>query len=170
MLTLVLGGARSGKSRYAQARALELSDAPVYVATARIWDDDFRERVRRHQSDRGPEWTNIEEEKALGALALEGRVVVVDCATLWLTNFFVDFAQDVERALAAASAELDALLARDNRYLIVSNEVGLSLHAQTEVGRRFVDLQGFFNQELARRAQAVVLMVAGIPLVVKGTP
>ncbi len=170
MLTLVLGGARSGKSRWAQARALELSLNPVYVATARVWDDDFRERVRRHQADRGPEWTNIEEQKALGSLALEGRVVVVDCATLWLTNFFVEQDNDVDRALAAATAELDAMLARDNRYLVVSNEVGLSLHAPTEIGRRFVDLQGFFNQELARRADSVVLMVAGIPLVVKGKP
>jgi adenosylcobinamide kinase/adenosylcobinamide-phosphate guanylyltransferase len=94
--------------------------------------------------------------------------VVVDCATLWLSNFFGDFAQDIEKTLGAANSELDLLLARNNRYFIVSNEVGLSLHAQTEIGRRFVDLQGFFNQELARRARTVAFMVAGIPWLVKG--
>ncbi|HEV8247822.1 MAG TPA: bifunctional adenosylcobinamide kinase/adenosylcobinamide-phosphate guanylyltransferase [Polyangiaceae bacterium] len=168
MLTLILGGARSGKSSFAARLALSLSPSPVYVATAQVGDEDFAARVRRHQADRGPEWTTIEEPRALGSLELEGRVVVVDCATLWLSNFFGDFAQDIEKTLGAANSELDLLLARNNRYFIVSNEVGLSLHAQTEIGRRFVDLQGFFNQELARRARTVAFMVAGIPWLVKG--
>jgi adenosylcobinamide kinase / adenosylcobinamide-phosphate guanylyltransferase len=168
MLTLVLGGARSGKSRFAQELALGWSPRPVYIATAKVWDDDFAARVRRHQADRGPEWTSFEEQKAISGLDVGGRVAVVDCATLWLTNFFLDEAQDVERSLGAARAELERFLALGSNAIFVSNELGLAPHAATEMGRKFVDLQGFFNQELARRAQTVVFMVAGIPMVVKG--
>lgn len=170
MLTLVLGGARSGKSRFAQELALCWSPRPVYVATARVWDgdEDFAKRVRRHRDDRGPEWTTYEEPKAIGGLDLAERVVVVDCATLWLTNFFLELGHDVAHSLSAARAELERFLAVPERAIVVSNELGMAPHATTEVGRKFVDLQGFFNQELARRAETVVLMVAGIPLVVKG--
>ena len=84
---LVTGGQRSGKSGYAQRLALSLSPKPVYLATSRIWDEEFRKRVERHQRDRGPEWTNIEEEKYLSRHDLTDRVVVIDCVTLWGTNF-----------------------------------------------------------------------------------
>ena len=89
-IILITGGQRSGKSGYAQRRALSLSPNPVYLATSRIWDEEFRQRVLRHQADRGPEWTNIEEEKYLSRHSLEGRVIVIDCVTLWSTNFFFD--------------------------------------------------------------------------------
>ena len=89
-IILITGGARSGKSTYAEKLALELSPTPVYLATARIWDEEFRQRVIRHQERRGPEWTNIEEEKELSRHRLEGRVVLIDCITLWCTNFFFD--------------------------------------------------------------------------------
>lgn len=85
-IILITGGQRSGKSTKAEALALSLSTNPVYVATAKVWDEEFRERVRRHQERRGPEWTNIEEELYLSRHDLTGRVVVVDCVTLWLTN------------------------------------------------------------------------------------
>ena len=90
---LITGGERSGKSAYAEAEALRLSPQPVYIATARIWDEEFAERVRRHQERRGPEWTNIEEEKALSRHPLSGRIVLIDCVTLWATNFFFDLEQ-----------------------------------------------------------------------------
>lgn len=169
MLTLVIGGARSGKSRFAQAAARALSETPVYVATARVLDAEFQERVRRHQGDRGPEWRTIEEPKALGALELSDEIVVVDCATLWLANWFFDLEGDLERALEALYAELSRLLLRNNRCFIVTNELGWGPHAESEISRRFVDAQGFLNQELARRAARVVLMVAGIPMVLKGS-
>ena len=82
-IILVTGGQRSGKSRYAQELALKLAENPVYLATSRVWDDEFRERVRRHQQDRGPQWTNLEEEKAISRCDVSGRVVVIDCVTLW---------------------------------------------------------------------------------------
>ena len=87
-IILITGGQRSGKSQYAERLALSLSPNPVYVATAHIWDDEFRQRVEKHQERRGPEWTNIEEEKFLSRHDLTGRVAVIDCITLWCTNFF----------------------------------------------------------------------------------
>ena len=90
-IILITGGARSGKSSHAEKLALSLSPNPVYLATARIWDEEFRQRVIRHQQRRGPEWTNIEEEKQLSRHQLSGRTVLIDCVTLWCTNFFFAF-------------------------------------------------------------------------------
>ena len=89
-IILITGGQRSGKSSRAEQLALELSDHPVYMATAHVWDDEFAERVRRHQERRGPQWTNIEEERELSRHDVTGRVVLVDCCTLWATNYFND--------------------------------------------------------------------------------
>ena len=93
-IILITGGARSGKSSYAERLALSLSPNPVYLATSRIWDEEFRQRVLRHQANRGPEWTNIEEEKELSRHSLQGRVVLIDCVTLWCTNYFFDLEAD----------------------------------------------------------------------------
>ena len=90
-IILITGGERSGKSVYAEQLALRLSEQPVYMATARIWDEEFRQRVRIHRERRGPQWTNIEEEKHLSRHDLTGRTVLVDCVTLWTTNFFFDY-------------------------------------------------------------------------------
>ena len=168
MIALILGGARSGKSRYAQRVALQLTSAPILVATSRVYDDDHAARIARHKAERGPEWTTLEEPKHIAKPELAGRVVVVDCATLWLTNFFADAGWKPEPALEAIRAELDRALAIDATWIFVSNELGMAPHAATEVGRKFVDLQGFLNQAIATRADAVTLMVAGLPLAVKG--
>ena len=101
-IILITGGARSGKSTYAEKLALSLSPNPVYLATARIWDEEFRKRVIHHQERRGPEWTNIEEDKELSRHSLSGRTVLIDCITLWCTNFFFDLDADTDRSLAAA--------------------------------------------------------------------
>ena len=103
-IVLVTGGQRSGKSGYAQKLALSLSTNPVYLATSRVWDEEFRQRVLRHQADRGPEWTNIEEEKYLSHHNLNGRVVVIDCVTLWGTNFFFDNDSNVEKSLTRSGS------------------------------------------------------------------
>ena len=107
-IVLVTGGQRSGKSGYAQKLALSLTANPVYLATSRVWDEEFRERVLRHQADRGPEWTNIEEEKYLSRHDLNGHVVVIDCVTLWGTNFFFDNEGDTNRSLACLLYTSDA--------------------------------------------------------------
>jgi len=165
---LITGGQRSGKSRFSEREALLKSDHPVYVATSRIWDEDFKKRVERHQADRSDAWVNIEEEKYLSRLDLPaGSVVVVDCVTLWLTNFFTDHKYDVDAALSEAKGEWNRFVQKDIDLLVVSNEVGMSLHAETEIGRQFVDLQGWMNQHIARYADQVTLMVAGIPVKVK---
>lgn len=167
-IILITGGARSGKSGYAEKLALSLSDAPVYLATARIWDEEFRERVRRHQARRGLQWTNIEEEKQLSRHDLSGRVVLVDCLTLWATNFFFDLESDVDRALAALQEEFDRFTAQDATFLLVTNEIGMGGTSDNAIQRRFTDLQGGMNQYAAARADEVILMVSGIPVKIKG--
>jgi len=167
MLIFVTGGVRSGKSSYAQQRAKELSHAPIYVATAKIWDDDFLERVKRHQDDRGPEWTTYESYQDLHLLPIEDKVVVIDCVTLWLTNFFMDHDSDVALSLASFKKEIDQLLLLKGKFIIISNELGMGLHADTEIGRKFADLQGWANQYVAEKADEAVFIVSGLPLLLK---
>ena len=166
-LTFITGGARSGKSRYAQELALQRSPQPVYVATARIWDADFMERIDQHRKQRGPQWVSLEEEKELSRLPLAGKVVVIDCITLWVTNFFSDTHYNVEACLEACQQELDKLLQQDADLIVISNEIGMGLHADTESGRKFTDLHGWINQYIAARANRVIFMISGVPLTVK---
>ena len=167
-IILITGGSRSGKSTYAEQLALSLSDKPVSLATARIWDEEFRERVRRHQARRGPQWTNIEEEKQLSRHDLVGRVVLVDCLTLWATNFFFDGGGDVDTTLAALKAEFDRFTAQEATFIFVTNEIGMGGVSDNEIQRKFTDLQGWMNQYVASRADEVILMVSGIPVKIKG--
>ena len=165
-MILITGGQRSGKSGHAERLALSLTDSPVYLATAHIWDDEFRERVRRHQERRGPQWTNIEEERHLSRHDLTGRVVVVDCITLWLTNFFFDN-NDVDQTLKAAKDEFDRLTLQDATFIFVTNEIGLGGVSENALQRRFTDLEGWMNQHIAQQADEVILMVSGIPVKIK---
>ncbi len=166
-IILITGGARSGKSSHAEQLALSLSDTPVYMATARVWDDEFRQRVNIHQQRRGPQWTNIEEPKALSRHDVRGRVVLVDCVTLWLTNFFFDLDSQVDASLEAAKREFDALTAQDATFIFVTNEIGSGGTSDNALQRRFTDLQGWMNQYVASRAEEVILMVCGLPVKVK---
>ena len=166
-IIFITGGARSGKSRYAQQLALQLSNNPVYVATARHWDDDFEIRIQRHQSERDERWTSIEEEKHISGLSLCGKVVVMDCVTLWLTNFFTDTKYDIDASLQQGKQEIDQLDTANNTFIIISNELGMGMHAETEIGRKFTDLQGWMNQYIAQKANKVVFMVSGIPMEIK---
>lgn len=165
-IILITGGQRSGKSRQAEELALSLSPDPVYVATAHIWDDEFRERVHRHQERRGPQWTNIEEEKYLSRHNLAGRVVVIDCVTLWLTNFFFDGA-DVDATLEAVQQEFDRFTTPDATYIFVTNEIGSGGVSENALQRKFTDLEGWMNQYVASKADEVLLMVSGIPVKIK---
>lgn len=170
MIHYITGGARSGKSRFAQEYALTLSSSPIYVATAKIWDDDFSQRVQRHREERGPEWTTIEAERDIHTLPLENQVVVIDCVTLWLTNLFMAFDSTIDQALTAFKAEIDGLSQLPGTFIIISNELGMGIHAETEIGRRFTDLQGWANQYVAARANEAILMVSGLPLYLKKLP
>ena len=164
---VITGGQRSGKSSYAQKLALSLSSNPVYLATSRIWDEEHRTRIVRHQADRGPEWTNLEEEKFLSKHNLAGRVVLVDCVTLWATNFFFDNKADVALSLSQLKTEFEKLTSQDATFIFVTNEIGLGGISADELQRKFTDLQGWFNQHIAGIAGKVILMTSGIPLVLK---
>jgi adenosylcobinamide kinase/adenosylcobinamide-phosphate guanylyltransferase len=169
MIYLITGGERSGKSSYAENLAKELSENPMYVATARKWDDDFQKRIDRHQQGRDERWINIEKEKQLSEIDFSGNVAMVDCVTLWLTNFFVDTKNDVALSLEQAKAEFDKIAGQENAtIIIVTNEIGMGVHAETHIGRKFTELQGWMNQYIAKRAEKVVLMVSGIPVTIKG--
>jgi adenosylcobinamide kinase/adenosylcobinamide-phosphate guanylyltransferase len=168
MIYLITGGERSGKSSYAENLAKQLAENPIYVATARKWDDDFQKRIDRHQLDRDGRWVNIEEEKFLSKIDFSNKVAIIDCVTLWLTNFFVDTKYDVPLCLEQAKAEFDLMASQENAtIIIVTNEIGMGVHAETHIGRKFTELQGWMNQYLAKNAQKVVLMVSGIPVVIK---
>ncbi|MBM6881844.1 bifunctional adenosylcobinamide kinase/adenosylcobinamide-phosphate guanylyltransferase [Bacteroides caecigallinarum] len=165
-IILVTGGQRSGKSSYAERLALSLSENPVYVATAHIWDDEFRERVKRHQQGRGRNWTNIEEEKYLGNIDITDRVAVVDCITLWCTNFYFE-TQDIEKSLEMVKTEFDKFTSQDATFIFVTNEIGMGGTSENKVQRMFTDLLGWANQYIASKADEVILMVSGIPMKIK---
>lgn len=165
---LITGGERSGKSTYAESEALRLSGQPVYLATARVWDEEFRQRILRHQERRGPEWTNIEEDIRPSKHDFTGRVVLIDCITLWATNYFFDMQQDVDQALAALKKEFDSLVQQDATFIFVTNELGMGGMSESRTQRLFTQLQGWMNQYVAARADRVTLMVSGLPLTVKG--
>ena len=166
-IILITGGQRSGKSSKAEELALSLSENPVYMATAHIWDEEFQERVRRHQERRGPQWTNIEEETALSKHDMTGRVVVIDCVTLWLTNFFFANDSNTDISLEQAKAEFDAFTSKDATYIFVTNEIGSGGVIDNAIQRKFTDLQGWMNQYIAQKADEVILMVSGLPVVIK---
>ena len=166
-IILITGGSRSGKSTYAEKLALSLSDSPVYMATARIWDEEFRQRVIAHQQRRGPEWSNIEENKYLSRHALAEKVVLVDCVTLWCTNFFFDLNADVQVALDALHKEFDLLTRQNAIFIFVTNEIGMGGVSPNEIQRKFTDVQGWINQYIAARADKVICMISGIPLQIK---
>jgi adenosylcobinamide kinase/adenosylcobinamide-phosphate guanylyltransferase len=166
-LTLVLGGARSGKSRYAESRITRRPAPWLYIATAEAGDAEMAARIAAHKARRGDGWMTIEAPRDLsGALAEHAGIpILVDCLTLWLSN------------LMLAQADIDAEFARLERALeqargpvaLVANEVGSGIVPENALARRFRDLQGVLNQRLAARADCVVLVVAGLPLVMKGT-
>ncbi len=164
-MTLILGGARSGKSRYAEALISKHAPPWIYVATAQAFDEEMRIRIAEHQTRRHDGWQTIEAPVDLaGAVAPHrSRPILVDCLTLWLTNLMLGN-HDLNAAHAALEFELDA---REAPIALVSNEVGLGLVPETPLGRSFRDEAGRLNQRMAVKADHVVLMVAGLPLTVK---
>lgn len=167
MIIFITGGARSGKSKYAQQLALSLSNSPVYIATAKVWDDDFEKRIKRHQTERDERWTNFEEQRKVSVLKIDDRICVIDCVTLWLTNFFIDTKNEVEASLHLFKKEMDSLNKKQGTFIIISNEIGMGVHADSDMGRKFTDLQGWANQYTASLADKVILMVSGIPVIIK---
>jgi adenosylcobinamide kinase/adenosylcobinamide-phosphate guanylyltransferase len=167
VLTLVLGGARSGKSRHAERLVLGSGLAPVYVATAQALDDEMAARIAQHRARRGARWRTIEEPLDLvGTLRREcgpGDAVLVDCLTLWLTNLMV-----AKRPVRAETARLVELVPRlQGALVLVSNEVGLGVVPTDAMARAFIDHAGWLHQRIAEQAGDVVFMAAGLPLHLK---
>ncbi len=164
-VTLVLGGARSGKSRHAEALMAEFQPPWTYIATAQAFDDEMRARIAEHRARRGAEWETVEAPVDLAAalLAHPKHPVLIDCLTLWLTNVIL-----ADHVLADAIAALEnALAQRLAPTILVSNEVGLGIVPDTPLGRSFRDEAGRLNQRIAASADRVLLMVAGLPLALK---
>jgi adenosylcobinamide kinase/adenosylcobinamide-phosphate guanylyltransferase len=195
---LITGGCRSGKSSYAQSLCEKLCKNPIYLATSSVavLNADFEKRIQRHQDDRGPAWTTIEEPLAPSKHVeqFKGRAIMVDCLTLWLTNYFMeegvfslsdskddatalnitttissastDAAEDC--ALTSLKQEFETLTKQwDATFVFVTNEIGSGTHAHDAVTRKFVDAQGWLNQHVAAKAKRVVHMVSGIPTIIK---
>ena len=166
-LTLVLGGARSGKSRHAESLITALPAPWIYVATAEVGDDEMAARIKSHRERRGAQWRTIEAPRELAkALSACGNgPVLVDCLTLWLSNLML-----AEANIEEETEQLEkALVAANGPLVVVANEVGSGIVPSYPLGRRFRDLQGMLNQRIAARAERVILMVAGLPLALKGT-
>ncbi len=161
-LTLVLGGARSGKSRHAEGLFEATAPPWTYVATGQAWDDEMRQRIALHRARRDARWVTVEAPLDVAG-ALGDGPALVDCLTLWLTNLILG-----EHDVEAATAALEARLAdRTAMTVLVGNEVGLGIVPENALARRFRDAAGVLHQRLAARAGRVVFMVAGIPMVVK---
>lgn len=164
-LSLIIGGARSGKSRLAERLAHAAGLPLTYIATAEVWDDEMQARIARHIADRGEGWTTFETPRDVaGALARAKGVVLLDCATLWLTNVMLgggDIAQETKELL-------EALRSYPGPVIVVSNEVGWGIVPDNALARDFRDEQGRLNQRLGGAADLVAGVMAGFPLVLKG--
>ncbi len=159
----MLGGARSGKSRHAEGIVTALPPPWVYVATAQAFDAEMQARIAEHRARRSKGWETVEAPLDLAAALSADRQVLVDCLTLWLTNLMLG-AHDIASATAALDAALDA---RAAPTVLVANEVGLGIVPDNALARAFRDAAGRLNQHLAARADAVLFLVAGLPMRVK---
>lgn len=167
-LTLVLGGAGSGKSLWAETLVTNSAQSRIYVATARIWDDEMRSKVENHRVQRGPDWTTIEAPLNISEALVSAKpdqAVLIDCATMWLSNHLLD-GNDLSRE---EPVFLSALMACKAPVVVVSNEVGMSVVPENALARQFREAQGALNQRIAAQADLVVAVLAGLPFALKGT-
>ena len=169
MINLVIGGARSGKSSYAEKLAVETQKEIIYIATATTGDDEMRDRIKHHQQSRPEKWMLIEEPFNLSDVILNhssrNLTLIIECMTLWLTNWLCT--NDVENWQQEKEAFIDALITCKSEIIIVSNEVGSGIVPMGELSRDFVDQAGWLNQALTQVADKATLVVAGCPLILK---
>lgn len=173
MIELVLGGARSGKSRYAQQQAIDSGKQVVYIATAEAGDAEMQIRIKRHRQDRPQHWQTIEEPIKLAETIKKNSgdnvCLLVECLTLWLTNILFDKKGELQQAKfeKESNALFNALSTFSGQLILVTNEVGLGIVAMDKMTRRFVDEAGFLHQKIASLSDRVVLVTAGLPQVLK---
>lgn len=166
-IILITGGQRCGKSEYAEKMALELSDSPVYLATAYPGDDEFRHRIKLHQERRGHQWSTIEEKITLSRHNITGKTVLIDCLTLWSSNIFFTHNEDVSQSLEFLKREFDQFTSQDATFIFVTNEIGLGGVSENAMRRHYTDLLGWTNQYVASHADEVYFVVSGIPVKIK---
>jgi adenosylcobinamide kinase/adenosylcobinamide-phosphate guanylyltransferase len=166
---MVTGGQRSGKSVFAEQLALKLSNYPTYLATARVMDKEMENRVAIHKERRKKVWRNIEAPLYTDGISFKEReVVLIDCLTLWATNWLFEEHEDVSKAVASVKRQIETLLMNNATFIIVTNEVGLGGVSANSLQRKFADIQGELNQYVASLAEEVYLIVSGIPVKIKG--
>jgi len=176
IITLITGGSRSGKSALAREKALSYPRR-IYLATAEVTDPEMARRIARHQKERGPEFRTVEEPlhlaRSIRRNAPEADVILVDCLTFWLNNLFHHFRDEAvserRRIESEISDFLKVLDEKPTHLVLVTNEINMGVIPGDPISRRFVDEQGWLNQEVARRADEVIFMVAGLPQALKGS-
>ena len=167
-LIMVTGGQRSGKSVFAERLALSMSARPTYLATARVYDEEMRKRVELHKKRREGQWRNIESPLYITEnIFKDTDAVLLDCLTLWATNWFFELGEQIDEALKEMKKQVDAVTNTGATFIIVTNEVGLGGVSGNAMQRRFADLQGYINQFIAEKAEDVYLIVSGIPVKIK---
>ena len=170
MMQLILGGARSGKSRLAEQTAKDSGLAVIYIATAQAFDVEMQDRIHHHQAQRPGHWTVIEEPLYLANCLIEldqpNQVILVDCLTLWMSNLLMH--ENPELQMQQCQHLLDILPILESDVILVSNETGLGVIPMGEISRKFVDESGRLHQQLGQIADKVVFCVAGFPMILKG--
>ena len=167
MIHLITGGTRSGKSTYAQNSALNLSENPIFISTSRILDEEFEERIAQNKKDRDKRFVSVEKDRCISEVYISDKVVVVDSVTLWIMNIFMDLDQDIAKTLLFIKSEVEAIERANAQIFLITNEMGMGANGESKFARKFIDLQGWVNQYLAKKAVSVTMMVSGIPLKVK---
>ena len=166
-IIMVTGGQRSGKSVFAEKLTPSLSDAPTYIATAQVRDEEFRRRVDVHKRRRGPQWSVVEDALHPSRSLEEGCVALLDCLTMLASNHFFACSENVEQAYGQTVAEVDSILKKTSRIVVVTNEIGLGGVSGNEMTRKYTDLLGLVNQHVAAQADEVFFVVSGIPMKIK---
>ena len=165
---MVTGGQRSGKSVFAERLALSMSAHPIYLATARVYDEEMRHRVETHKQRRENQWQNIESPLYITENEFQDSdVVLLDCLTLWATNWFFELGEQVEEALGEMKRQIESVINTGATFIMVTNEIGLGGVSANAMQRQFADLQGYLNQFVAEKADDVYLIVSGIPVKIK---
>ena len=165
---MVTGGQRSGKSVFAERLALSMSAHPIYLATARVYDEEMRKRVEIHKQRRAKQWQNIESPLYITENEFkDSDVVLLDCLTLWATNWFFELCEQAKEAFGEMKRQIESAINTGATFIMVTNEIGLGGVSANAMQRQFADLQGYLNQFVAEKADDVYLIVSGIPVKIK---